>query len=448
MTRKCLLLALWAYPLALPAQTNEALQAILDRLEAIERQNRELTAELRALRAQLATARQPAAAGQTAAAPTVVERLEVQERRVEELEQSKVQSDYRYPVQLTGMALFNSYWNGRGSGGNSHPTTLPLEPGTATAGGTFRQSVLGLKFQGPAIAGGGRVKGSLMMDFFAGTGTSLNQLMRVRIASVDFDWQRTTLSFAQDKPIIAPREPTSLAQVGVSALTQSGNLWLWQPQIRVEHRYRFSDVAGLRAQGGLYFTSETVAGLPPELTGTLQRTRPGYQGRLEFWQELAGGRRFEIAPSAHWSRSHVAGGSAPSRIYSVDWFVQPLRQVDLLGQVFTGENVGVVGGGRPSISFFPDGRIQPIRANGGWTQFTWRLHRVLSFNAFAGQQSNQPNDLLAGAIRRNRSYGANLMYRIGGNVVASLEASQIRTTYQGSGTRIAPRYDLAIAYLF
>jgi len=32
--------------------------------------------------------------------------------------------------------------------------------------------------------------------------------------------------------------------------------------------------------------------------------------------------------------------------------------------------------------------------------------------------------------------------------VTSFEATQIRTTYMGSGTRIVPHYDLALAYLF
>ncbi len=56
----------------------------------------------------------------------------------------------------------------------------------------------------------------------------------------------------QDKPLIAPRDPFSLAQVGVSAFTDAGNLWLWSPQVKVEERFKFGDNSGLRAQLGVY----------------------------------------------------------------------------------------------------------------------------------------------------------------------------------------------------
>ncbi len=55
--------------------------------------------------------------------------------------------------------------------------------------------------------------------------------------------------------MIAPRDPDSLAQVGVSPLTGAGNLWLWQPQVRIEQRVGLGNSAGLRAQVSLFQTS-------------------------------------------------------------------------------------------------------------------------------------------------------------------------------------------------
>ena len=43
-----------------------------------------------------------------------------------------------------------------------------------------------------------------------------------------------------EKPIFNPREPSSLAQVGISPLTGTGNLWLWLPQVRVEQDFAFT----------------------------------------------------------------------------------------------------------------------------------------------------------------------------------------------------------------
>src|SRR4029079_4032576 len=107
------------------------------------------------------------------------------------------------------------------------------------------------------------------------------------------------------KPIISPREPDSLAQVGVSPLTAAGNLWLWQPQAGVEHRISLSHQAGLRAQFGIYQTSEGGTGLATEYPD-LARARPGYQGRFEFWKQ-SGSRRIEIAPSFHIISTCVGG---------------------------------------------------------------------------------------------------------------------------------------------
>ncbi|MCU0246865.1 MAG: hypothetical protein MUC42_09830 [Bryobacter sp.] len=443
--------------LALPAtaQTQNQLQLVLDRLQRLEEQNRELMTEVRALRQELHASRgqpsPPVAAPlpvEAAASATLAERVEVQESRTEELDQAKVSSDHKFPVQLTGTVLFNTYWTGRYGTGQMNPTTAALEPGLADGGGSFRQSTLGFKFQGPSIFGGGHVNGSLYMDFFAGTGTSLNQLFRVRVATLDLDWKRTTLSFAHDKPLLAPREPSSLAQVGVSPLTAAGNLWFWQPQIRLEHRFYFGDTAGLRAQGGVYQTTESITGVPPEVLPTFRRSRPGLQGRFEFWRDFGNGGRLEVAPGFHLSNSLAAGFSLPSRIYSVDWLLRPLRKIEITGQYFRGENVGTVGGMRPSLTFFPNGVPRTVHAYGGWAQFTYRVNQRAWFNFYGGQQSNRAADLLANSINRNRAYAGNFMYRLGANVVAAFEASQVRTNYIGSGTRLVPHYDLALAYMF
>ena len=74
------------------------------------------------------------------------------------------------------------------------------------------------------------------------------------------------MTFALDKPILSPRNPDSLSQLGIPALANSGNLWLWQPQLRYEERIRFTDTTGITARLGVYQTNETLAGLPTGVT--------------------------------------------------------------------------------------------------------------------------------------------------------------------------------------
>jgi hypothetical protein len=442
---------------AAPAQTPPDLRQVLERLDRLEAQNQALMTEIRALREQLRAAAEPGAVPSAAAqvpelespvsTPPVEERVEVQERRLAELDQAKIGADHRLPVQLTGMALFNAFLNGKGAGGAQYPTTAS-NTRQASAGGSFRQTVLGLKYDGPSIAGGGKIGGSLYMDFFSGN-TGLGQTLRLRVASLDVAWKTTTVSLAFDKPLIAPRDPDSLAQVGLSPLTAAGNLWLWQPQVRLEQRFALGTQAGVRAQLGMYQTSEGGTGLlTGEYADSLAPARPGYEGRFEFWRALGETRRIEIAPGFHLSHTRVAGQSVPSRIFSMDWLIRPVSRVDITGAFFNGENVGVIGGLRQGVVILNDRSAEGVRALGGWAQVKLRLTSRLSLNSFGGQEDDSNSHLSRGAIGKNQTYGANLIYRLSTNVLTGFEASQVRTTYIGSATRINQHYDLAIGYLF
>ena len=445
-------------PAALFAQGQPEIQQILDRLQRLEDQNRELTAEIHALRQLLSQRDAAAHPGETTPEPVVQqsapeaeaaaplsERVAVNEQRIRDLDQSKVEAEHKLPVRLTGTLLFNAFMNGRNSGGQQYPVVAAGTSTGATDGGTLRQSIVGLKFDGPEIFGGGKVSGSVFMDFWAGTGTSLNQLVRLRVASVDLSWANTTFSVGQDKPLIAQRDPTSLAQVGVSPLTAAGNLWLWQPQARVEQRLHFGEDAGLTAQVGVYQTSESYSFLPSNYA--LAGARPGLEGRFELWRQFSNERRIEIAPGFHVSNSHVDGQSIPSRVGSVDWLIRPVRMVDFSGTFFAGDNTAVMGGLRQGLTF-GDYDIQPVHSMGGWAQFTFRASSRLSFNIFGGQEDPRNRGLVAGSVAKNQAYAGNIMYRFGSNVLASFEASQTRTTYLGLGTRLNPHYDVAVAYLY
>ena len=105
----------------------------------------------------------------------------------------------------------------------------------------MRQTIIGLEYHGPQTFLGGTVSGALAMDFFTG-GVNFNSTFRLRTGSINLDWKTTKLMVGIDKPIFNPREPSSLAQVGISPLTGAGNLWLWMPQARVEQDFAFTNM--------------------------------------------------------------------------------------------------------------------------------------------------------------------------------------------------------------
>jgi hypothetical protein len=422
-----------------PAQTPPDLNTVIERLDRLEQQNRELTDEIRRLRSELERARTP----ETPEAAPLAERVAVNEQRIDDQAQTKVEASQKYPLRLTGMFLFNSYINSEYAGTADYPTVASLTESRRAAGAYLRQSILGLEYQGPRTLGGGKVSGSLYMDFYAGTGTALNQLLRIRTGTFQVDWDRTTIAFAQDKPIFSPRNPDSLAQVGVSPLTGAGNPWLWQPQFRIEQRFRFGEQTGLRAQVGLFQTNENAATLPARFADTLERSRPGLEGRFEFKY-----RGLELAPGFHVSTTHVAGTSLPSNALSIDWLFRPLEKLEFTGLFYGGANLANLGTLRQGFTVFGPRDAIAVRTRGGWAQLSWLPTGRLSFHLMHGQNDDHDSDLRFGGIGKNLLFGGNVMYRLAPNVIAAFEGTQVRTTYINTGVRTNNHYDLAIAYLF
>ena len=90
-------LATLAWPLLLSAQTSPDLARILERLDRLEQENRALAGEVKALRSELAASREgrpPAAAADDSPPATVEQRLDIQQARIEEQAQTKVEASF------------------------------------------------------------------------------------------------------------------------------------------------------------------------------------------------------------------------------------------------------------------------------------------------------------------------------------------------------------------
>ena len=138
------------FPLVSGAQdlNRDLMARILERLEVLEQQNRSLLSEIQALREQVSKASppltvnvQPAEPAETAAEAPATERLVVAEQEIRDLSQTKVESDHRSPVQLTGMVLFNAFRNGRYAQVLQYPTSASLQMEPRASGASLRQSI-------------------------------------------------------------------------------------------------------------------------------------------------------------------------------------------------------------------------------------------------------------------------------------------------------------------
>ena len=187
----------------------------------------------------------------------------------------------------------------------------------------------------------------------------------------------------------------------------------------------------------------------------MEPNRPALEGNFRFSHRYDDSRRIEIAPGFHRSTTHVAGASVPSSIFQLDWFWNPVRQLEFTGAMFTGANLTKFGGLGTTHGFVIStprpGEIRAIavRGRGGWAQLTWLATPRLSFNVFSGEHDLNNRDLPSTqVVDRNLAYGVNFFYRLAPNVITGIEASQIRTWWMTGQRPLNNHYDLYVAYLF
>ena len=428
------------------------LDLILEQVTQLRQENRELRQELNDLRSQVAALRPARPPESEIQKPEpepehLQEKLDVLNQRVADLDTGKAGAAGHFPLQISGLVLMNTYLYAGHTGGVDLPLAAVPGQGQQSAGATFRNTEIGFLYSGSQSVLGAQMAGELHLDFFGGTLNSQNNLMRIQRASIGLHWAKRSLTFALDKPILSPRNPDSLSQLGVPALANSGNLWLWQPQVRYEERRQFNETTGVVARLGVYQTNETLAGLPA--TVRLSPSRPALQGRIEFFHDTGNGRRFEFAPGFHLSESLAAGMKATSYAASVDWLVPVLPRVDWTGFAFTSQDLDGLGmSALHQGLLLRDGVLVPVRNRGGWTQLTLHATGRLDFNLIAGLDDDDDRDLVGNGIGRNFTYLANLRFRLAPNVALGPEVLQIRTTYLQSGILRINRYDMALGYFF
>jgi predicted XRE-type DNA-binding protein len=420
------------------------LDRVVRRLDQLETENTRLKSELSELRKLVKDLQ--------ASQDKAVDQLEVQSQRVSDMAQSKVEAGQKQPLKLSGLVLMNAYrYTGHIGEAELPLVGVGLGRNTST-GATLRQSQITLQYDSSNSFIGANLSGRLQVDFFGGSLINAqNHLARIRVGNVSLNWARRTVMVGIEKPILSPREPETLAQLGISPLANSGNLWLWQPQIRYEERLKFSENSGLDLRAGVYQTNETFT--PAGFAGAVPKARPALQGRFELYRTDRAGKRLAIAPGFHVSETQVLGGSARSYAASVDWNVPFLSRLEWTGFAFKGQNLtglGVSGIRQPyylTQQRFPN----PVRSRGGWTQLAINATSKWKFHLFSGMHDDRDSDvrfLSQSGIGRNLSYGINTRILLAPNVLLGLEAMQIRTGLVTGVTRILNRYDLAIGYLF
>ncbi len=442
----------------------------------LEQTKSQLRASLTPPHASTAPGLNPANSSSTVSLDEHISRLEENQQladsKIAEQSQTKIESGSKYRVRLSGIVLFNTYGS-RGEVENSDFPQLALPRGLLSSAGSFgasvRQSQIGIQAFGPTIAGA-RTSADVQFDFAGGfpdaqNGTSFG-IMRLRTGVVRFDWKDTSLVGGQDSLFIAPLSPTSIATLAAPALSYSGNLWSWTPQIRVEHRFTLSENSTLSLQGGLL---DNLTGDVPFSTYYRYPSwgeysgQPAYATRLAFTQRIHG-QDLTLGAGGYYSRqSWGYHRSVDGWAGTVDLKVPLGEKFEFTTQFYRGRAVGGIGGGLGQTALWngpltdPATEVYGLNSVGGWAQMKYRATQKLQLNAAFGQDNPFASDLrdfggnetyYGELFSKNQSSLVNFIYQPRSDFVFSLEYRRLKTSILDSNSNVANIVNFSVGYIF
>jgi hypothetical protein len=383
------------------------------------------------------------------------ERQAIQETEIATQEQTKVESESKYPVKITGLLLLSSFINSSGVDLASNPSVAT--GGAGSAGATVRQTILGIDARGPHVFGASSFA-DLRVDMFGNPATSTtptaiysgyyttnSSFVRLRTAHAGLYWDRTELSFALDRPILSPDSPTSLTATAVPALAWSGNLWTWNPQVVISQTLARRGTTGVELQAALIDIGDapltpavapTAAPEPSAPTSAEQSSKPGVEARIAYGGHDRDDGHAHIGLGGFFA-PHVSslGRNFDSWAGTMDARIPLMAHLEFSGNFYRGAALGGLGaGGYKDFAYFPNPAggyyFKPLDDVGGWAQLKATAGERLQFNAAIGM-----DNVVAGELRhyyaptgstmqnlaRNRTYTGNVIYSPSAYLLLSLE---------------------------
>jgi hypothetical protein len=427
--------------------------------------------------------------GQTASAPSAAapqsqahedriakleEDQQVMEGKINDQYQTKVESGSKYRLRLSGIVLMNLF-ESRGTVDNldfperalSQQSQAP-NASAGSFGGSLRQSQIGLQAFGPDIAGA-RTSADVNLDFAGGLADTSNGawmgFLRMRTATVRLDWTNTSIVAGQDRLFFAPLTPTSLATLATPALSYSGNLWGWTPQVRVEHRVVMSDSSSLSFQGGIL--DSLTGDEPPDQFERYpswgeQSGQPAFAVRVS-WTHRMFGQDFTIGTGGYYGRQDWGFHRTVEGWAGTADLTLPLgKRFEFTGEFYRGRAVAGFGGGIGQSVLLNGSFINPattfrgLDSMGGWAQLKFKPKSNFEINGafgsdnpFAGElRLYNAHTIYPGSFTRNLSPFVNFIYQIRSDILISTEYRYLKSSVLDNGSNSANQINLSLGYIF
>jgi len=406
------------------------------------------------------TPRQDAVKDLAAAVDDIREQQSMQAAQIATHDQTKLESESRYPIKITGLLLFNAFVNTRAVDVPETPSASLFGPGST--GATVRQTILGFDARGPHLLGA-ESYADLRIDFdgtpqpesavntYPGAYSSNATFLRLRTAHAGLQWKHTGAYFSLDRPIFNPDAPTSLTAVAVPALAWSGNLWAWNPQLGVKQTIPLSPSRELQLEAALIDVGQSpvtprlpnlnAAGAVPTSAETSRW--PGLDAHIALLGSALreSGNRIGIG-------GHVAPLRDPTGRRFTSWagtadahFVLPAG-LSFSANAYRGLALGGLGGGaykdflyyvEPATGTY---YFRPLDDVGGWAELKDQVNQRLEFNAALGLDNGFANELRPYSIpggnyyqnlARNRTATGNVIFKPSAFLLFSVEYRRIKS---------------------
>jgi hypothetical protein len=448
-------------------------------LEASQQQIRELQRQLSALQERLAAnaaspAAQPAPPSTAAAKTTLEQKVDalseqqaVQQAEIAVHDQAKVESTSKYPIKLTGLILLNGFVNTKAADVIQAPT-LAVN-GQGSTGASLRQTVLGFDARGPHLFGA-PTRADVRVDFTGGASQAAygaGGVLRLRTAHAAADWKNTEAFVELDSPIVSPNIPTSLTAVSTPALSWSGNLWSWSPQIGVKQSLPIGQSMRVKLQAALIDVADpAIPGVIRTGNASLaeQSHWPGSEARVALAGTKDTGPEFGIG--GYFSPHRTTDGTRfDAWAGTMDYRLPLPGALELNGSFYRGQALGGLGGGGyKDYIYISDGDgdnelVRPLDDVGGWAQIKKRAGERLEFNAALGMDNAFASELRLYTnpsvgtlsyqnLARNKTFFTNVIYSPSAYLLFSLEYRRIQTSpITGAGVN-GNVFGLAAGYKF
>jgi hypothetical protein len=456
-------------------QLSQELRQTRTELADSQRQIEELRRSLEDLRKQIEGAHPAEAAPAATPEPTVAaadQDVAFLAAKVAEMHQDKIESESKYPVKISGLVLFNSYWNNGIVDIQDLPSlALPGFPGAPrpSVGATLRQTTLGIEARGPRLFGA-RTLADAEIDFAGGSPTTsfgaATGLLRLRTAKIRLDWANTSISIGQDNLFFSPLSPTSYATVIEPAMSWSGNLWVWTPGVEITHHIALSDTSSLVLQGGVLdpLTEEDPVFEGRSPTAGEATRAPAVAGRIAFDHSKAASFPLTIGFGGYRAQQqYQTFPVVASWTLNSDFKAGLGKHLEVSGEWYRGQAVGGLGGGLWTSVVYPEpagphSAVQPLRSTGGWGQLKLVPATRFEINTAFGQDENYGQDLRifpfsftgAGypAMQKNRTDLVNFIYRPTSVLLIAVEWRHLFTLPANAAGHSADQLNLAAGVHF